>query len=182
MNEPEPDPTAAWADMFPPSPPDVIPAPADDAWGDLFGEAGDRPPQPQFLLIVIQNGEWPRVVMMSAAQFLIDRLRRMDGEDVVAIPILGIPLHFSDDKARDLKLPDRLLRLEPDGTIRHGDIPPDFTHQQNWYLGTTQLAALAEFGATETVDPPVLENMRPKRRRNDSPQDPDDGEGDPAVV
>jgi hypothetical protein len=60
----------------------------------------------RYCLLECQDGEWPVLRTFKTAEQLARRMGALEGEDMVLVPLFGVPLKFTMGKQRYLYLPD----------------------------------------------------------------------------
>lgn len=134
--------------------------------------------KPRHCLIVQKEGEWPALKIFPDLATMLLRLKEMEGKDIVAISILGIPLPFT-------KAPDRLVML-PDNSaaqIRNGhiidEIHDEVTLQDDWFLGPVELS-IATSRPDDEEDVEAVSKKKgkiPKPPGGDEDEDEEEEEG-----
>lgn len=75
------------------------------------GEVLPDKEQARYVLVEQADGEIPQIRLFRSAITLAQRIGQLEGTDMFAVPLLGIPLQFTHGPQRHLLLPDGISAL-----------------------------------------------------------------------
>lgn len=111
--------------------------------------------KPLWLMVEAEEGEWANIKVFRTEDALLRRLRALEGKDVQAFAVYGIPIPFSRAPHRIVFLPDGQARQLGVQITAVEVMETQVTLQEDGFLGPPELAVSGSPGALPPPPPPA---------------------------
>lgn len=141
----------------------------------------DRFPEgrvPKYCLVEAPDGDFPTMRMYTSAEAMACRVKELEGEDVVVMMFLGMPIPVTKGPHRIIVLPNNtFLCLDPVvRTIAAAAMDQDISVQEDGFLGDLSLSMSSKLLADDEIS--ANQANRGKTSQSTDDESDDSGEDD----